>query len=247
MAGAGVVDPDVLRRDGKGAARPGAGVGRRRARQPTLPPAPPRKRGRRSYWWLAAVAAVALGVVVVDLTTRATNDYRRSTLQSYFHTVDHDVAQCRTGLHDAVVAYVGAVTGTPPVAAGIDSLFTKQAIATCSFTNAGVVSLGSTQPPQAIGSPAVDHLAHQVDAWAYLDAFTLLQDLRVVIAHPGDTTARAAFAHEVAALHRRRARIEQLVASAERAVGAPVRPMHLTDVTGLLPGGRLPTATKGGS
>ncbi|MGH9089490.1 MAG: hypothetical protein ACRDYZ_15515 [Acidimicrobiales bacterium] len=41
-------------------------------------------------------------------------------------------------------------------------------------------------------------------------------------------------------LHGRRGHIEHLVTSAERAVGAPVRPMQLTAVTGLLPGGTLP-------
>lgn len=242
----GLVDQDLVQQDGK---RPGgrrADRGRRK-RPPTLPPAPPRRRRGRAYWWVAAVVVVAVVAVVLDVTTHTTPDYRRSTLQHYLHTVDHDVAQCRTGLHDAVVAYVGTVTGTPTVASGIDGLFTKQGIATCSFTNAGVVSLGSTQPPQVIATPTVDRIAHQVDVWAAYDAFTLLQDLRVVIDHPGRQSARQAFAHELATIQRRRSRVERLVASAERAVGAPARPLALTAVTGLLPGGKLPTPGGGGT
>lgn len=210
----------------------------------TLPPAPaaPRVGRRRTVWWIGGVLAIAAVVVVLDLPTHANSSYRKSALHTYLSGVAHDVAQCRVGLHDAVVAYVGSVTGSPSVAGGVPATFTRQAIAVCGFADAGVVDLGTTEPPQPVASRVVDRIAHQVDAWAYLDAFNLLQDLRRVIAAPAQRAPREAFAHELALLHRRRARIESLVTSAEHAVGARPRAMSLTSVTALLPHGTLPEA-----
>lgn len=200
----------------------------------------PRRRRRWGWWWAAGAAALVIAIVVVDMPVHASAAYRRSTLQSYLRSVDSDVARCRAGLHDAVEAYVGSVLGTPKVPAGVPDEFARQGIAVCGFTDSGVVNLGTTQPPRSITSPAVQAIAHQVDAWAYLDAFTVLQDLRHVIARPGSAAARQALSTEVAALHRRRQQIEQLVARADHAVGAPVASLPLTPVVSLLPGGRLP-------
>lgn len=215
---------------------------RSRLGQATLPPEPPRVGPRRRAWWVLAVLAVAAVTVLVDLPTHSGSSYQRKTLQGYLSRVEHDVAQCRVGLHDAVVAYVGSITGTPVVATGVPATFAKQAIAVCGFADSGVVDLGTTEPPQQVQSKAVDQIAHQVDAWAYRDSFTLLQDLLRVIAGDGGSS-RHELAREVLALHDRRARIERLVTSAEETDGAPRRPMRLTRVTSLLPHGVLPVAS----
>lgn len=201
-----------------------------------------RKVPRRWWAWVTGVVVAAtLGAMVVtDLPVHASAGYRRQALRGYLATVAGDVAQCRAGLHDAVVAYVGATTGTPHVARGVPATFAAQAVAVCGFDNSGVVDLGTTEPLRTIAGPVVDRIGPQVDAWAYLDAFTLLQDLRAVMAQPSAAGPRAAFSQELAALTARRHTIEQLVATAQRSLGAPPRPLPLTDVGALLPGGRLP-------
>lgn len=202
----------------------------------------PATRRRRWRWlWAGVAIAAAVAVGVVDFPVHATNSYRRATLAGYLKHVASDVAQCRVGLHDAVVAYVGSIVGKPAVGPGIPALFASQGIAVCGFDNAGVVDLGQTQPPRSISTQSIDHIAPQVDAWAYLDAFTLLQDLRQVIAHPHSRSARAAFASELHALSERRQRVRALVSAAEHDTGVRGNPVALTSVVSLLPGGRLPT------
>ncbi len=134
-------------------------------------------RARRAL--LVVLVCAALGaLVIVDFPVHASVAYRRSALAGFLATVHQDLASCSAGLHDAVLAYAKAAQGSPAVSAGVPSLFASQAIAVCGFADSGVVNLGEAAPPASVASPIVDRIAPQADAWAYLDAFTLLQDLR---------------------------------------------------------------------
>lgn len=183
------------------------------------------------------VVAVA---VAVDLPSPASSAYRRSQLTSYLSTVHGDVAQCNDGFRDALRAYIGWAAGTPGRTRAVTAIFVRQAIAVCSFTNAGVVNLGTTQPPRAAASSTVDEIARQVDAWAYLDAFDTLQDLKALVANPVSRAPRLAAQRGVTKLAARRGRIDRLVATAEREAGMSPRPFGLIAVADLLPDGRLP-------
>ncbi|HLI24482.1 MAG TPA: hypothetical protein VKU91_05975, partial [Acidimicrobiales bacterium] len=115
--------------------------------------------------------------------------------------------------------------------------FVNQAISVCSFADSGVVDLGNAFPDRVIASPVVDGIAPALDAWAYLDAFDLLQDLKVAVAAPGNAAVRAKVTADVAAADRQRQHVEALVESAERQMGAPARPLPLVALSPLMVGG----------
>lgn len=185
----------------------------------------------RRWGWVVAVVAVLGGVVVVDLPTHATPAYRQATLRSYLEGVARDVAPCRAGLHDALEAFVGTKTGRPRVTTATARTFTEQAITACGFTNAGVVALGSTVPPATVSSPTVVRITRQVDAWAYLDAFNLLQDVKVLLTRPASVSAHGALVRDTRRIESRASRIAQLVRTA---LGSSRAPLHLTPVGPIL-------------
>lgn len=208
---------------------------------------------RRTAYWAAGVVAVLAVAVLTDLPTHASVSYRQGTLRGYLAAVGRDVAPCRVALHDALAAYAGSSAASaasaasgpsgpsaePRVPLSTAAQFTQQGIEACGFSNTGVVALGTTSPPRQVATPAVARIAHQVDAWAYLDAFTLLQDLKSVISHPGSRGGVAAFDRVLGATEARASLVERLVAAADREAGLPVDPIRLTAVGSLLPRGRL--------
>jgi len=198
--------------------------------------------GRRTgarRWWLALVALAAAVAALTDLVTHAGPDYHRAQLRAYLSAAAHDVAQCQAGLRDAVQAYSRWADGTPGADRATAAVFTRQGISVCGFANSGVVQLTSDQPGRPIASPAVDRIAPAIARWAYLDAFTFLQDLRVAIGHPRPA-ARARAERELAALTRQRERAESLAGVVERAHHLRGAPLRLVQVSSLLPGGVLP-------
>jgi hypothetical protein len=184
-----------------------------------------RRRQRRIAWWLGlGIAACAAVAVVTDLPTRASSSYRRSDLTSFLGTISGDVGPCNGGLHDAVAAYHDHVAGRLP-----DSTvrtFVSQGIASCSFANSGVVDLGGVQPPRSLASLHLDGLAPSVDAWAYLDAFSALQDLRDVQRRP-TANAVAAYDREIRLMDRRQRSINRSVEAAEHRLGMRSAPFGL--------------------
>lgn len=198
-----------------------------------------RHRGLRR-WWFAGVAVVAAIAVLVDLPSHGGPAYRRAQLTSYLSTVHSDIGQCNVSLRNAVDAYVGWAEGTAGRTRGLVTAIAHRAIEGCGFDDAGVVNLGTSQPPRAADSPTVERIVHQADAWAYLDGFDTAQDLRAVAAHPADRASLRAAKRDLAKLASRRARLERLVATAERAVGMRPRPFPLVAMGTRLPAGGLP-------
>jgi hypothetical protein len=179
-----------------------------------------RRRYRKAGWaLLGAVAVLVAAAVVSDLPVSATAAARQADLRTFVGTIEGDIGQCSGGLGDAVTARQEELVGK--VAHSTVTTFITQAIAVCSFTDAGVVDLGGLQPPRSLVSLHLDALAPDADAWAYLYAFTTLQDLKVVETHPGPA-ATASYRHEVAGLDRQRAAIDALVARADRRLGVRV-------------------------
>lgn len=203
-----------------------------------------RRRGGRR-WWLAGAAVIAAVAVLMDLPVHGGAGYRRTQLRSFLAAAHSDVAACSAGLRDALDAYTGWVAGTPNHSRGTAGDFSRQAIAVCGFADSGVVDLGSKAPPRSVASPTVDRIGPQLDAWAYLDAFTLLQDLRTLIARPSSAADRHAVDADLAQLRRRRATVERLVEAAERSRGLPPRPLPLVDATSRLHGDAVPTGGAG--
>jgi hypothetical protein len=194
-------------------------------------------RGRRG-WLIAASLVVVVAVAIVsDLPTHTTGTYRQKDLASYVAADNAQIAQCGAGTHDALLGYLRSTAPRPTVSRSLVTTFVNQAISVCSFADAGVVDLGSAFPDRVIASPVVDGIAPALDAWAYLDAFDLLQDLKVAVADPGDAAVRAKVVGDVAAADRQRRRVEALVEAAERQVGAPARPLPLVALAPLMPGG----------
>jgi hypothetical protein len=195
-----------------------------------------RRRSRRAGWYvLAVLVVVAAAAVISDLPTKSTGAYKRQHLASFLAGADSQIAQCRAGAHDALEAYTRS-TATPPTAShALATTFVQQAIPMCSFADAGVVDLGTLLPDRSISSPAVDRIAPALDAWAYLGAFDLLQDLKSALADPGDPARVARIPVAVAAADSQRSRVEALVESAERAAGAAPVPLPLVRLAPLLP------------
>lgn len=198
-----------------------------------------RRAGARR-WWLALVALGVALAVVTDLSVHAGGGYHQAQVRHYLSSAAGDTSACQAGLKDAVMAYDGWTRGVAGATRSVSATFTRQAIAACGFADASIVALGGDFPPRSIASPAMNRVAPQLAAWAYLDAFNFLQDLRVLITHPASNSA---LAHARAALRElsvRRARVEALTKKAERANGLPARPLRLLRVASLLPGGLPP-------
>jgi hypothetical protein len=192
---------------------------------------------RRGLWVALAVAAVLAVAVIIDLPTGASASYRRQALSAYVAADDAYIAQCRAGTHDALVAYVRSTATVPTVSRSLAETFVIQGISVCSFADSGVVNLGSAFPDRVIASPVVDQIAPALDTWAYLDAFDLLQELKVALAHPADVAVRVEVARDVAAADVQRQRIESLVESAERQMGATAAPLPLVALSPLMGSG----------
>ena len=201
-------------------------------------------RGHRRQWAAGLGVAVVLiaALVVLDQPTHTTTAYQRAGLSSYLVSIEGDISGCNSGLADSIKAAVATLDGSPAIQPGAASTFTSTAIADCSFTNNGVVDIADLQPPHGIGSPTIDAVAPKVAKWVFPDAFTLLQDLAVVLSSPRHRTARRAFTKEVGVLEAERHGIETLVRGAERGVGSSPKQLPLTSVTVLLKGDRLPPA-----
>jgi hypothetical protein len=204
------------------------------------PAVPPRRRATRR-WWLALLALGVAIAVLTDLPVHAIPAYHRAQLRGYLSAGLGDVAQCQAGVRDAVVAFTGWAAGADGATRGTADTFTRQAIGVCGFANTGIDALGNTEPPRSIASPVVDRLAPALGTWAYLDAFTFLQDLRTLIAHPGSRAGRARVNAALRALSAQRSDVETLAERAERSGRMPATPVRLIRVTSLLPGGALPS------
>lgn len=203
-----------------------------------------RRRGLRR-WWLAGVSLLAGIAVVSDLSVRSAPSYRDSQLRGFLATASGDVSSCGASLQGALAEYVSWVRDSSLAARSHATSLTNQGIADCGFADASVVALASAQPPRAIDSGGVAKIAPAVDAWAYLDGFTFLQDLKVLLAHPQSASAAREADQELKALNAQRDRIERLVVAAEKAHGVPPRPLQLFNARSILPSLSLPT-TKGG-
>lgn len=188
---------------------------------------------RRRSWVVAGLVLVVVAVAVItDLPRRNTPRFRREDLAGFISGLGSEVAQCNAGLHDAIVAYEEATSPHPKVPTSTAASFVQDGIAACSFTNAGVVALGSQQAPRTLLTLGVGHLPSQVGLWAALDAFSALQDLKVIVAHPSDAAARSKYRAQVVALDRRRSVIEQMVARAQTLAGTKRASFPLTEVRG---------------
>lgn len=205
---------------------------------------PPRRRGRARRWWLALVALAAAIAVVTDLSVHASPAYHRAQLRAYLSRSVGDTAQCQAGLRDAVTAYTGWVKGTPGRTRGTAATFAGQAVAVCGFANENIVTLASGEPPRVISSPAVAQVAPALATWAYLEAFTFLQDLRALIASPASATARTKVEADLSALAAQRGRVETAVENAERAGHLPPHPVRLLQVSSPLPVPPLPGGSR---
>lgn len=193
--------------------------------------------GRERSWHhrrtlLAAGAVVAvLGVSVLsDLPRTDTPALRRQDLAGFVTSLGAQVAQCSAGVHDALAAYGDATASPPKLPMSTAASYVQDGIDACSFINSGVVGLSSQQAPRTVLGLGVGSLPAQVGLWASFDAFSMLQDLKVVVAHPGDAAARRRYLAQVSALDQRRARVEQIVTSAEARAGAPRSDLALTEV-----------------
>lgn len=186
----------------------------------------------RARWWLAAgVVFLTVAAVTLDLPTRASRSDRQSGFTSWMATLEHDVAQCSGGVHDALVVHFSPRRG-------LARTYTDQAINDCAFTDSGIVDLAGEQPPPDASSPAADRIAPAATKWADADAVSFLRDLLVVISSPSDRSAERALWADGTRLDRERAEVEGLVASAESRLGLPREMFGLTKVQPLLEGGR---------
>ena len=188
---------------------------------------------RRSWLWAVAVVLIVAVAVVLDLPGRNTPALRRTDLANFISGLDTQVGQCDAGLHDALSAYRDAVLPRPKLPMSTAAGYTADGIAACSFTNSGIVALGSQQAPRTLLPFGVGSIPAQLGLWADYQAFTTLQDLKVVIAEHGAPAAIAIFDTRVAALDAQRSRVEDQIVRAEHRMGAKPSLLPLTDVSPL--------------
>lgn len=188
---------------------------------------------RRRRWLAAGVAAVVVAVcVVTDLPRRDTPALRRQDLSGFLAGLESGVGQCSAGVHDALGAYDDARLRPAELPMSTAARYVQDGIVACSFTNSGVVGLSSSQAPRTVMPLGVGALPNEVGLWASYDAFSTLQDLKAVVAHPGDAAARSAYEAEVTALDNRRGLVERIVVHAQALAGSPPTGLALTEVRG---------------
>ncbi len=194
-------------------------------------PAPTPPPTRRPWFvrpWVLLLAVVVLGggaAVLVDLPHHTTKVARVKEAAAVVDSIDSSIHECAYAVAQAFAFYHEDRAGTLSTSerAQLPGLVNDDAKA-CSFANTSVALLGTDifGTLTLSSTPAARDLTAMVDSvldWEATDALAAVEDIRSLIAHPGDAAAAAALAVRERDLAKDRAAADADIQRARRELG----------------------------
>lgn len=179
----------------------------------------------RRAWVIAtaAVAAVVVASVLVDLpstTTRATDTADQTAIMNEINT---DISPCAYGIKETYTIYqdLQQHTLTSGEMAQSPSMMRDDQDA-CSFTSSSIFDLSNVE---GTGTPAgkdVGQVINVATLWTTSDALGAIEDLQTLFSRPGDATALADLSRREGALAKDRAQADGDVEAANRLLAAHI-------------------------
>jgi hypothetical protein len=187
------------------------------AQQPERPP------WYKRAWFVAgaAVAAVVIASVIVDLPSHTTVARDTADQTSIMQEINSAIGGCSFGVKETFTIYQGLTAKTLSAAdrALTPSLLRDDQTA-CSFTSSSIYDLSNVE---GTGTPAgkdVGNVVNVATLWATSDALGAIEDIQTLTTHPGDPTALSDLSKQEGALARDRATADRYVAEADHLLGA---------------------------
>jgi hypothetical protein len=177
---------------------------------------------RTPLWLFAALAAIAIGVVLVSLSQKPTQSQRAGDLAGYFGDVKTGIGSCAAGLHDSENAYGQLLGGKAVLNKNAASVFTYGGSNCTLASNQALTDFGSYQVTESLASFNLDTADNDVLSWSF-DATAVQADLLAVLksATPAaKTSAQAKLAADLVTLDKQRAAIDAIWTSAKNSAGA---------------------------
>ena len=193
----------------------------------TEPPYVPLRHGgwatkRTPLWVFAALAAIAIGVVLVSLSQKPSQSQRASDLAGYFGDVKTGIGSCAAGLHDSENAYGQLLGGKAVLNKNAESVFTYGGSNCTVAGNQALTDFASYQVTESLASFNLDTADNDVLSWSF-DATAVQTDLLAVLkstSPAAKTSAQAQLAADLVTLDKQRAAIDAIWTSAKNTAGA---------------------------
>jgi hypothetical protein len=171
---------------------------------------------RPRRWWAnkvflvpAAVIAVAVVTVVVDLPAYTTRGSQISDARGIVQQVNSYVAPCSFAVGETLSLYADLEAHS--LAKGqqsqVPGLLNDDQSA-CSFTDDSIYQLSTLQVPGTQAGKALGQLVATVTLWATADALSVIEAVQVLDVNPSDPAARRSLAKNEALMTKDRARAQ---------------------------------------
>jgi hypothetical protein len=169
----------------------------------------------------AAVGAVVVASVLVDLPSHTTTAADTADQASILKQINADVGPCSYGVKETFLIFQDLKNGslTPSELGQAPSLMRDDQTA-CSFASSTIFDLSNVE---GTGTPAGKDIGDVVSVttlWATSDALGAIEDIQSLSTDPGSVSTLADLSKQEAALARDRAQADADVAAADRVLGA---------------------------
>jgi hypothetical protein len=169
----------------------------------------------------AAVAAVVIASVLVDLPSHTTVAEDTSDQTNIMQQINGDVDGCSYGVKETFTIYRDLKDGSLSSSdrAEAPSMMRDDQTA-CSFTSSEIYDLSNVE---GTGTPAgknIGNVVNVVTLWATSDALGAIEDIQTLDTDPGDRAALANLSKEEVALAKDRATAGRYVLAADRILKA---------------------------
>ncbi len=169
----------------------------------------------------AAVLAVIVASVVVDLPSHTTVATDTADQTSIMQQINSDINPCSYAVKETFSIYKSERAGSlsPADQSEVPSLLRDDQTA-CSFTSSTIYDLSNVE---GTGTPAgknVGDVVNVVTLWATSDALGAIEDIQTLSTDPTDASALANLPKQEVALTRDRTQADHLVVTADRILGA---------------------------
>jgi hypothetical protein len=180
---------------------------------------------------IAIVVAVALGLAAIaDWPHRATHGQLRADFETYVTQVRDDVLSCGTEVEDSLSAYNQILAGASTKRAVAEGIMSNAALDCTPSGNAMILDIADLQPPRSLATFNLDVAASQLYGWAASDGVDVTQDLRSLLAAPGDPVVLGHVRTLLADMQARSSAAQSIFDRAGKALGAVVDPLGLDEV-----------------
>mgnify|MGYP001339495938 CR=1 FL=1 len=177
---------------------------------------------RTPLWVFAALAAIAIGVVLVSLSQKPSQSQRASDLAGYFGDVKTGIGSCAAGLHDSENAYTQLLSRKAVLNKNAESVFSYGGSNCTVAGNQALTDFASYQVTESLASFNLDTADNDVLSWSF-DATAVQTDLLAVLKSTtpaAKTSAQAQLAADLVTLDKQRAAIDAIWTSAKHTAGA---------------------------